>query len=676
MIGTNLDSVKDWVRGPFTNMIKSAREPGEYGRAESKAGSMGGVNGYPSGDFGQIIWTEGAYPANAEYLFTGEGNLTKLILPAGGTIVSLENNGGRFKAVLKSGGGSRFDIGMQGSGWSNFDLRRIEDRDEVGIFSPDFLKMCKTLKPRYFRFMDWAKANNNKKQTFEERITPLHMVWKEVPYEIQILLCILCECDAWINTPIAWGKADFDKLAALVKGLVDFKGIVYSEVSNEVWNGQFDQHLDNHKLAIVDPQYADETNIYYQARARYGHMAGLLCESMRLALGDSRVHGILAGHYVDMSKHRVALNWLKRNHPDLLAGIWGLAIAPYFGDSEYMDRNDLTVDSFFGPYSYVSKKSGATISGANYLLDKAQGTRLKNSDGGLTYAGQFIGDCKQWGKVPCAYEAAKDFGSTILMEPDPAAPGKMRQVKVDGKIVTPSQDAKIAAAKDVRIRQPIRVHYTNWKESGGGPFTVFLATNSQYGRFVWGSTWDMTVLDAPAFLEYGELIASEVETPMAKIDAVGVNLATGIRFPLSGVVDPKDFTIEFTCDQAVTQFQLQVFAGTQTNNAPLSAVVEKQKPFRLFGDTTPWGLGNGDFVVQAIAYNKATEVARVTFPITVGVDRVKELEEQLVLVTSDRDHLLKLKGTMDGQIHDLESELVAVRSSIDKLKFDIRKLVE
>jgi hypothetical protein len=38
--------------------------------------------------------------------------------------------------------------------------------------------------------------------------------------------------------------------------------------------------------------------------------------------------------------------------------------------------------------------------------------------------------------------------------------------------------------------------------------------------------------------------------------------------------------------------------------------------------------------------------------------------------------LQRLKGVMEGQIHDLESELVGVRSSLDKLKADITRILQ
>jgi hypothetical protein len=87
----------------------------------------------------------------------------------------------------------------------------------------------------------------------------------------------------------------------------------------------------------------------------------------------------------------------------------------------------------------------------------------------------------------------------------------------------------------------------------------------------------------------------------------------------------------------------------------------------------------GDFVIQAVAWNKDKEVGRISFPITVGVkleDRVKELEELIKTKDIQIADSIRILSQRESELHDLESELVSVRSSIDKLKFDIRKLVE
>jgi hypothetical protein len=70
----------------------------------------------------------------------------------------------------------------------------------------------------------------------------------------------------------------------------------------------------------------------------------------------------------------------------------------------------------------------------------------------------------------------------------------------------------------------------------------------------------------------------------------------------------------------------------------------------------------------AIAYDRDVEIGRMEFPLQVGLS-AEELEQQVA-------DLQRLKGVMEGQIHDLESELVGVRSSLDKLKADITRILQ
>jgi hypothetical protein len=647
MIGANLDAVKDWVRSPFVNILKSARVPGLITKPES---ALGG-NEYPPGDFGMVVWTDAAHAAG-NYVLTGTGNLRALTFPwKGGEILESEIvPGERFRIKIKYTNKSQFALGFVGSNWGNLDLRYEQNESLTQVFAPWFMDLCVSLDPDFFRFMDWAQANNSEQKSFEEFTRVEQPTWRQVPWLIQLMLCVEVgkrtgrQPDAWINVPLYWGQSDFEKLARVVAEYTDFEGYVYPGYSNELWNGQFKQFAWNRTLAIADPLFGDLTNIEYRPRARAVYMMCLMAQVFHEIL-PGRTRGVIEGHAGDAGKHRIGISWMKSRFPEMLTGIYGLAIAPYYGDinKDFFHRDDLTLDEIF-----------------QHLMKQVV-LRDARPESGTETSKAFL-DAKQNGWVPLAYEWGPDFGAAILMEPDPDNPGKMRKVLVNGKVVTPSQDVKIAAKKDPRIRESLRWMFENWFQNGGGPLGIFVL-HSVYERFQWGFTWDP--LDAPAFVEAREMGIKYKEKPaMAKVDAVGVRLDSGVKFPLNAPIRGDGWTIEFTADKAVTSFRLQVYRGTEL----LHAIVEKQKPYRLAGDSTAWNFGRGEFKVVAIAYDRDVEIGRMEFPLQVGLS-AEELEQQVA-------DLQRLKGVMEGQIHDLESELVGVRSSLDKLKADITRILQ
>jgi hypothetical protein len=649
--------------------MKGARQPGLLAKAEAESGKMGGPNQYALGDHGILIWTEGAYPGGV-YHFTGEGNLQKLTTPKGGTIRNLDNANDKFHAIIEIGQGqSRFDLGLVGSNWRNFDFRHESRLGVTTIYDPDYLAMLVALDPGFVRVMDFMGANDNETTSFEERPQWADMTWRKPCVEACMELCVEIgditgeQPDLWVNPPVLWNEPDFRKLAELIKAYIRFEARVYGEYSNEVWNGQFEQYGQNHDLAINDPQYADETNIFYRGRARYAHMSGLLAKAFNEILGRDRVRGVLCGHVADPSKHGVGLRWLKRNKPELLTELWGLGMAPYFGNSPMMARNDLTVDDFFDkPYEY--EKKGVITRGEHYMMDRADSTKGFDAEGKvLGHTGQCIADAYEYKLVPCMYEYGKDFGADILMEPDPNKPGSMRQVKVNGKIVTPSQDVKIVASKDVRMRPAIRKNHENWFESGGQQCAYFVGTASQYGRFTWGATWGILELQAPIFLELCDLTREFVEqedVKMPKIDAFGI--INGKQIPLNDNVDLEGKgTIEFTCDVQVTSFKLQVYKGDKVEGTPVHAIVEKQKPYRLFGDDGIWNLGNGKFTILAIAYKADAELSRLAFHLEVGEDELERLRLQV-------NDLMHENGTLKSQLQDMQGQIELLDRELDSAK--------
>lgn len=94
------------------------------------------------------------------------------------------------------------------------------------------------------RFMDFMHTNNSQIESWSERPTPQHATYMThgVPLEVMLDLANRLQADAWFCMP---HRADDDyvrQFAQMVKAGLDPKLKAYVEYSNEVWNGQFQQH--------------------------------------------------------------------------------------------------------------------------------------------------------------------------------------------------------------------------------------------------------------------------------------------------------------------------------------------------------------------------------------------------------------------------------------------------
>jgi hypothetical protein len=94
------------------------------------------------------------------------------------------------------------------------------------------------------RFMDFQETNNSKQKTWTDRPLPTDATYtrKGIPIELLCDLANRLEADAWFCIP---HQADDDyirQFAKLVKEKLSPARKAYIEYSNEVWNGQFEQH--------------------------------------------------------------------------------------------------------------------------------------------------------------------------------------------------------------------------------------------------------------------------------------------------------------------------------------------------------------------------------------------------------------------------------------------------
>jgi hypothetical protein len=116
------------------------------------------------------------------------------------------------------------------------------DSYQKNPWHPEFLKRWQGV--ACLRFMDFMHTNNSDIASWSQRPTPKHATCTThgVPLELMLDLANRLDADAWFCMP---HKADDDfvrRFAQAVKTGLKPGRKAYIEYSNEVWNGQFQQH--------------------------------------------------------------------------------------------------------------------------------------------------------------------------------------------------------------------------------------------------------------------------------------------------------------------------------------------------------------------------------------------------------------------------------------------------
>lgn len=111
------------------------------------------------------------------------------------------------------------------------------------IFNPLWLDLIRDA--HSLRFMDWQETNNSTLQNWSERPTPGTYSYTEgVPVEVMVALANATGTEPWFNMP--WDATDdyIRQFASYVQANLNPELRAHYEMSNEVWNWQFDQAQD------------------------------------------------------------------------------------------------------------------------------------------------------------------------------------------------------------------------------------------------------------------------------------------------------------------------------------------------------------------------------------------------------------------------------------------------
>lgn len=367
----NLNGVNDWSTSmPFIDVFHMARPwighlPGQWGGQDFNDLNDAGLldeNGWPTEipsnltSIGTVwAWGSSALGSNIAdsrsgvYVMTyeGEGNINL----QGVTILS--NEDGRITFENTDGGDMILYItetDPDGNGDYIRDIKVVReeyvDLHEAGaIFNPEFIDMIADA--RQLRFMDWMETNNSDLSEWSDRTTVDSAFWSSPPVEIMVELANQIGSDPWFTLPHQATDEFIREFAIYVRDNLDPALVASVELSNEVWNGSFDQYHWARDMAIAE-WGIDDGNSYYAYRAT---QMALIWEDVFGAEADTRLETVLGAQAVNtwLTENRLldAPAWLEADPANYVrpGDVFDvLGVTTYFGGSTAGSttlRNDL-----------------------------------------------------------------------------------------------------------------------------------------------------------------------------------------------------------------------------------------------------------------------------------------------------------------------------------------------
>jgi hypothetical protein len=195
-----------------------------------------------------------------------------------------------------------------------------EFNHEEELFHPKFLALVKPFS--VLRFMDYAKTNGSKQTRWSDRPTPEYFsqgTERGGAIEYAIALCNRAQSDCWFNIPHMADDDYVRRYAELVRDQLDPRLKAYIEYSNEIWNFEHGDWVEQAGVRAGMKREWD-TRLRYQARRSLQ-----IFKIFEKALGLKRLVRVLAGQCWDL-RLTILLDADKAyEHAD------AMAIAPYFG---------------------------------------------------------------------------------------------------------------------------------------------------------------------------------------------------------------------------------------------------------------------------------------------------------------------------------------------------------
>ncbi len=308
VLAYNLNSVADWsTQMPFIDVMKTIRQwigalPGEWdGWTEDdlRAGGYLDENGWitaipPELELirGIFAWRGNAYgegderAGTYELTYEGTGNLEMLFVD----VISQDPNRIVFEVTndADNWGFVITETDPQRSGDYIRDISIVNRRHlalyQAGaVFNPDWIQHVRDA--RMLRFATWQNASNSRMTSWSEMPSVDHYRWATVPIDIEVQLANQIGADPWFSLPFLADDDFARQMAAYVKDHLDPGLVAHVELSNEVWNGMFDDAQLSEQAAAEMWNLARD-DVYTGAASYYGKRAADIMNIWTEVFGD------------------------------------------------------------------------------------------------------------------------------------------------------------------------------------------------------------------------------------------------------------------------------------------------------------------------------------------------------------------------------------------------------
>ncbi|MBM3604287.1 MAG: hypothetical protein FJX25_05895 [Alphaproteobacteria bacterium] len=144
------------------------------------------------------------------------------------------------------------------------------------IFRPEWLDLVRNF--RCLRFMDWQATNDSRVTTWQSRARPASTTWAtDAPVEVMVALANEIQIDPWFCIPHGATDDYISRFSTLVRDNLNPRLKAYFELSNEVWNWQFQQaHYANQQALRLWPDLVNGNGWMQWHGGRSAEMAMIL----------------------------------------------------------------------------------------------------------------------------------------------------------------------------------------------------------------------------------------------------------------------------------------------------------------------------------------------------------------------------------------------------------------
>ncbi|NBE06570.1 hypothetical protein [Paragemmobacter ruber] len=425
-------------------------------------------------------WSEeyGAEGRAGLYVLTYQGRGTLSLHGAARVITATP---GRIVFENASGTGFWLDITAIDSGNHIRDISivradRLALAEAGAMFDPDWLALISDA--RELRFLDWMQTNNAPQVSWATRPRPSETSWnaKGAPVEVMVRLANETGTDPWFTMPHTADAEYTRAFATYVRDNLDPRLKAHVELSNELWNGAFDQFhwMRDQAIAAWGEDIAEDWVAIFSYHTKVATEQALIWEEVFGDEASSRVVNILGTQiaYLWLSEQQlIAPGWKQREpetYVDPTTVFEELAVTAYFGGS-FMGEPDARDQ-------LLARIRGGVEGTYAWMFEQSTtGTVLKDSiPMRMATVAEHRAQAESFGLRLVAYEGGQHMHHSFA---------------VDGLTEEVADELGAYVREFIRSPEMGALYgelFDGWKAVGQGPFMQFTETSapSRYGS--WG----------------------------------------------------------------------------------------------------------------------------------------------------------------------------------------------